>query len=126
MFIYLIHTTVYEILIKLIYYMKNLLFLFLSLFFVLQSWAQQTLVVANGTITSETLPVNGYWMDINQHNQFIYPASFVDSLNGALILKLTFHANPFVNENWGNSTCVISIGTPIDSNYASATHIHHL
>ena len=122
MFIYLIHTTVYEILIKLIYYMKKLLFLFLSLFFVLQSWAQQTLVVANGTITSETLPVNGYWMDINQHNQFIYPASFVDSLNGALILKLTFHANPFVNENWGNSTCVISIGTPIDSNYASATH----
>ena len=102
--------------------MKKSLFLLLSLFFVLQSFAQQTLVVANGTTTSETLPVNGYWMDANQHNQFIYPATFVDSLNGALILKLTFHANTSVNENWGNATCVISIGTPIDSTFTSAIH----
>ena len=102
--------------------MKKSLFLFLSLFFVIQSWAQQTLVIANGTTISETLPVYGYWMDANQHNQFIYPASLVDSLNGALITKLTFHGDVLSNPFWGSPSCVVSLGSTIDSNFTSATH----
>lgn len=100
--------------------MKKSLFLLLSLFFVLQSWAQQSLIVADGTATNPYLPVYGYNMDLNQHNQIIYPASEVSTISGALIVKISFHASLLADENWGNASCVVSLGTPMDSNFAAA------
>lgn len=103
--------------------MKKTLFLLLAMVFAMQSWAQSIYVVANGTTTNSYLPVYGTWMDANQHDQFIYPATEVAPLTGATISKMTFHASSTSsNSTWGSATCVISIGTPTESNYASATY----
>jgi hypothetical protein len=100
--------------------MKKFLFLFFSLVVYLQSFSQQTTVIANGTITNEYLPVYGYMMDASQHNQIIYPASHLNVLPGALILKLSFHANTTINTTWGNATCIVSMAITPDSSFATA------
>lgn len=99
--------------------MKKVLFLILSIVFLFQSYGQQTIVVANGTTTNTYLPVYGYMMDVNQHNQLIYPASHISSLSGVLILKMSFNGNPTVTNNWGGATAVISLATTPDSNFVN-------
>jgi hypothetical protein len=100
--------------------MKKFLIIIISSVLFLQSFAQQSYIIANGTTTSEYLPVYGYMMDASQHNQFIYPASHLATLQGALILKISFHANTTVTTNWGGATCVISLANPLDSNFVNA------
>ena len=99
--------------------MKKNLFLILSIFVLFQSYAQQTIVVANGTTTNEYLPVEGYMMDVNQHNQMIYPASQISTITGALIMKMSFNGNPTVTNNWGGATAVMSLATTPDSNFVN-------
>lgn len=99
--------------------MKKVLFLFFSILCLFQSYGQQTIVVANGTTTNVYLPVYGYMMDVNQHNQLIYPASQISTISGALILKMSFDGNPTVTNNWGGATAVISLATTPDSNFVN-------
>ena len=101
--------------------MKKVLFFLLAIIFAIQGYGQSTFVVANGTATNSYLPVYGTWMDENQHNQFIYPASLLGPLPNATISKLTFHANS-VSSAWGTATCIIKIGVPTETNFASATY----
>lgn len=100
--------------------MKKFLFLLISLVVYLQSFSQQTTVIANGTTTNVYLPVYGYMMDASQHNQFIYPSSQLTALPGALLLKLTFHDNLNISTNWSGATCVLSLGITPDSNFVNA------
>jgi hypothetical protein len=101
--------------------MKKILFFLLAIIFAIQGYSQSIFVAANGTATNDYLPVYGYYMDDNQHSQFIYPASEVGALNGALISKIKFHtSSTSYNSDWGTATCTISIGVPTETSFASA------
>ncbi|MBP1673700.1 MAG: hypothetical protein H6Q25_1515, partial [Bacteroidetes bacterium] len=103
--------------------MKKFLFLLLAMIFAMQSWAQSNFTAANGTSSDEFLPVYGYWMDANQHNQIIYPASFLTPLVNSTISKITFHASTaYPTSNWGTNTAVIGLASTTQSNYSSATY----
>ena len=67
--------------------MKKILFFLLAILFAIQGYSQSTFTVANGTATNSYLPVYGTWMDANQHNQFIYPASLLGPLPNGTISK---------------------------------------
>lgn len=99
--------------------MKKVLFLIISILISLQSFAQQTLVVANGTATGEFLPVYGYWMDANQHNQIIYPSSMVSSITGALIYKMSFYTSTNSSLNWGGASVIVSLASTPDSSFVT-------
>jgi large repetitive protein len=103
--------------------MKKFLFLLLAMIFAMQSWAQSNFTAANGTSSDEYLPVYGYWMDANQHNQIIYPASFLTPLVNSTISKITFHASStYPTSNWGTNTAVIGLASTTQSNYSTAAY----
>ena len=64
------------------------------------------LVVANDTWQKDQLPIDSYNCDAAQHNQFIYPASELASINGATISGIKFHT---VNASYSWS----SKGSPV-------------
>ncbi len=74
--------------------MKRLLLLLLMAIMMLPSvlQAQQMLTVANGTDMSEFLPIYGYYADVDQHTQMIYPANMFDNIQGAQISSITFYS----------------------------------
>ena len=81
--------------------------------------AQNTLTVADGTTTNSYVPIYGYWADVDQHNQVIYPESLLgDMLNGS-ISSMTFYLNG--NPTWGNSY-VASLGITQNEYFSSSTH----
>ena len=49
-----------------------------------------TLTVADGTATSNYIPIYGLWADADQHNQMIYPASMLTEMIGQNIIGLNF------------------------------------
>ena len=42
----------------------------------------QTLTVANGTATNTYVPIYGFYLDANQHNQVVYPSSMLTDMSG--------------------------------------------
>lgn len=61
-----------------------------------------TLVVANGTATNAYVPVYGYYTDIAQHSQMIYPAWMLTDMVGNNITGLSF----FITGGW---TCPATV-----------------
>ena len=49
-----------------------------------------TLVVADGTVTHDHMPIYGFYADAAQHNQIIYPASMLTEMVGQNITSLKF------------------------------------
>ena len=69
-----------------------------------------TLVVADGTATSTDVPIYGYYADVSQHNQVIYPASMLTDMVGQNITGLSF----FVSGGW-SCPATVSMAIVTDS-----------
>ncbi|MBQ3734888.1 MAG: fibronectin type III domain-containing protein [Bacteroidales bacterium] len=76
-----------------------------------------TLMVANGSVTSSNVPLYGLWLDANQHNQVIYPASMLGDMIGGSITSMTFYLAG--SPSWGNNYTV-SLGVTAASGFASS------
>ena len=70
-----------------------------------------TLVVADGTVTHDHMPIYGYYADAAQHNQIIYPASMLTEMVGQNITSLKF----FVTGDWYTPSATISMAIVPDS-----------
>ena len=51
------------------------------------------ITVAEGTATSDEVPVYSYYGDTQTHNQIIYPASYLTDLKGTSISAMTFYVS---------------------------------
>ena len=71
--------------------------------------AQDTLTVADGTTTNSYVPFYGLWMDANQHNQVLYPASMTAEIVGDSIKGMGFYMSSSNSTAWG-ATVTISLG----------------
>lgn len=80
---------------------------------------ENTLLVANGTETSDYVPIYGYWADAEQHNQIIYPSSMLGDMQGGSITSMTFYLTG--SPGWTNGF-VVSLGITPVVNFPSATH----
>ncbi|MCR4966131.1 MAG: fibronectin type III domain-containing protein [Bacteroidales bacterium] len=100
--------------------MKKLLFLVLTILLSVSSLrlSAQMLTVADGTAENEYIPYYGFWMDVDQHNQIIYPESMLTDLVGESITGLIFYLSEIDNP-WG-STTTLSLGTTTSSSFASS------
>ena len=49
------------------------------------------LTVCDGQYNAQVLPVLGYFHDVSQHNQMIYPASMLSAMAGKTIKSMTFY-----------------------------------
>ncbi len=70
-----------------------------------------TLVVADGTVTHDHMPIYGFYADAAQHNQIIYPASMLTEMVGQNITSLKF----FVTGDWYTPSATISMAIVPDS-----------
>ena len=76
--------------------MKKLLLLMLMAVVMLPSVMraqQQTLTVSDGTATNEYVPIYGYYADVDQHTQMVYPSTMFDNIQGAQISSITFYSS---------------------------------
>lgn len=71
--------------------------------------AQDTLTVADGTTTNSYVPFYGLWMDANQHNQILYPATMTAEIVGDSIKGMGFYMSSSNSTAWG-ATVTISLG----------------
>ena len=81
-------------------------------------YAQSTLTLADGDPTllynrCSYLPIRGQNMDVNQHNQVLYPGEYMSAMLNGKITKITFYSQePSVS--WGGITGVVKVmHTPI-------------
>ena len=70
--------------------------------------AQQTLTVADGTASNEYVPFYGYYADVDQHNQVLYPAADLTAMVGKSITQMVFYIDP--NGNNGSNTAAAYMG----------------
>ena len=77
--------------------------------FMLVPWvsqAQNTLTVANGTVTNSNVPIHGLWADAYLRCQTIYPASMLQeaadayAMNGGTINSLTYYLSSPASAAW--------------------------
>ena len=67
---------------------------------------QDTLTVADGTTTNEYVPVYGYWIDNDQHNQMLYPASMLTNMAQSYVTAVTFYLQQVATSAWGTNVTV--------------------
>lgn len=91
---------------------KNLLFnrsvwLLLTMLTLLMSTSPtraEELTVCDGTNTNNTVPVNGNWVDTQGTiSEFVMPASYLESMTGGIISKLTFYLSSPASASWGTA-----------------------
>ena len=105
--------------------MKKLLLFLLTImigFSTLQLSAQETLTVADGTITNSYVPFYGLWMDDFTHSQAIYPADMLVDMDGATITSITFYLSSSPSNVWG-CPFNISLGESASDSYSSSAYI---
>ena len=73
-----------------------------------------TLTVADGTNTNSYIPFYGTWMDADQHNQVIYPASMTANIVGDSITGIGFYMSSTNSTAW-NAPVTISLGITSDA-----------
>ena len=66
----------------------------------------QTLTVANGTATNTYIPIYGYYCDMDQHNQMVYPSSMLEEMDGSYIMSLTFYQSQVATSSWGTTVTI--------------------
>ena len=81
---------------------------------------EDSVTVANGTTTSEWLPIYGYYQERAQHNQVIYPSDSLTVLVGQNITGMTFYVSQQATGNW-NTTVTISLGITTESTLSGIT-----
>ena len=90
--------------------------------------AQETLTVAEGTVSEATIPLNSSWWDTQgTTTQVIYPESMIDVMEGATITSIKFYtnsANGFVAVD--GVKLRISLGTTDKSEFVTATPVEGL
>ena len=118
--------------------MKYFNFKFLTVLFALAlaiplAVGAEEVTVCDGEESTEYLPIYGYYGDVAQHNQMIYPASELGNLpSGAIITSITFYpdgsipsalqglnvtfsmanmdpGNVFETDTWGNATGALDV-----------------
>lgn len=75
--------------------------------------AKNEVTVADGNMTSEVLPIDGYNFDAPQVNQMLYRAGLLESLQGKKIKSMTFYpANGinFYKKDGTEATIIFSLG----------------
>ena len=82
--------------------------------------AQQTLTVADGTGTSEYVPVYGFYEDAFLLSQTIYPASLLTSMVGESIQSMTFYLSSSATLT---STFAVKLGTTTDASFATSSFL---
>ena len=65
-----------------------------------QVQAQATLTVADGTATSEYVPVHGNWADAYLKCEFVYPATDLAAMDGMPISAMTFYLSTPASAAW--------------------------
>ncbi len=65
------------------------------------SSAQNTLTVADGTVTNGFVPIYGYYVDEYVKSQTIYPASMLAGMSGQNITSITFYMQLLPDDEWG-------------------------
>nr|MCR5065771.1 fibronectin type III domain-containing protein [Bacteroidales bacterium] len=73
-----------------------------------------TLTVADGTNTNYNIPFYGSWMDADQHNQVIYPASMTANIVGDSITGIGFYMSSTNSTAWG-APVTIRLGITSDA-----------
>ena len=78
----------------------------------LQLSAQQTLTVADGTVTNSYVPVYGLWLDNYTRAQVVYPDTMLTNMMGGAISELTFYFStpPSTPGSW-TSNFEVRLGT---------------
>ncbi len=92
------------------------------------AWGDE-LTVANGTATNSNVPVWGNWCDNDLHNQLIYPASLLTSMQNKNITSMTFYLSSSAAAAW-TSTFTIGLAEVEESAIANnggywATYYHN-
>jgi len=82
-------------------------------------WANRILV-NDGTVSNEYLPVYGFWADSNSKGQFIIPAVDLTGMIGGTITGLTFYASE-ENVSWGDAQFEVYMLEVEDTTISSLT-----
>ena len=94
--------------------MKKLVYLFVFLVTLTSTLSAQTLTVPcipdSSDIAESHFPVYGYYMDVNQRSQSIYPDSLLTDMVGKYITELTYYFETLPSGSWGG-TQLVRIGT---------------
>lgn len=85
--------------------------------------AQLTMLVADGTQTSEHVPIYGYWADNYLRCQTIYPAGMVEDMAGRSILGVKYFLESPAEESL-NGTFQIRIGTATQASFSNTTYLN--
>ncbi|MBQ3733773.1 MAG: fibronectin type III domain-containing protein [Bacteroidales bacterium] len=92
----------------------------IPLLFTLSLQAQSTFTVADGTATSNYIPVYGSYTDEYLREQVVYPASLLDPMTGSSISAMTFHLSSSPYRAW-NATFDVKLGTTSASAISSSS-----
>ncbi len=80
-----------------------------------------TLTVADGTDTSNELPVFAYWMDRGQHFQVIYPEAELAEMKGKSVTQMTFYLSS-LNKDLACPEVTLSLGVAASEGFAVAEY----
>ena len=101
--------------------MKKITILFTTLLMALGIHAGE-LTVADGTATSENLPVYSYYGDVaGVHTQMIYPASYLEELQGTTISSMTFYVTTKAGKQM-KTTYTVSVAIVEEDHFASSAY----
>ncbi len=81
--------------------------------------AQQTLTVADGTVTNANVPIYGYMCDNYIRSQVIYPEPMLQSMMGGYITSIKFYFDAVPEANW-TSTFSVELGTASSPFFSSS------
>lgn len=73
------------------------------------------LVFADGTITNNQIPFEGYWLDAVQRNQVIYPASMLTPMVGRVITSMSFYFSVSPASAW-TAVATFKLGSTTTTN----------
>lgn len=100
--------------------MKKIILFYLLITIFAIGMKAQSLTVADGTARDRFIPVYGYYMDVVQQSQTLYPASMLTSLVGSYITELTYYFETMPNgsivtNSWGGIQNIrIGVSTAAD------------
>ena len=81
----------------------------------------ESLIVADGSATSQYAPIYGWYYDQKSKSTMIYPSSMLSDMDGGIISVITFHANANITFNGGEIT--VKLGeveaTTVSSHFTS-------
>lgn len=103
--------------------LKSTIFLTLFALLGLVAKPQETITIANGTITSSYIPIYGLYLDEQQRSQFIYPSTLLTDLPAEVFLsEMKFYLSSPPSVAWaGVVDVLISNTTQNDLNTSWAT-----